>query len=412
MRKLTILIVAVVALGRIDSHSQAPDPPRVPLRTGLTIVTALNEPTRGDYESIKRFIDVNDVTARLRYSAEVPDAGDDNPFAALLGGGRGQAKPAPKPGAATRKIDATRTVRRADLETAMDYRSFFGERMPETFPGSTAVGVSRKVLTNLKTKGESELRAPETGIAGALGNLLSGMLGSRELDDVTMLAGTLQRVESTPQPFKVIVNDDPVELMAIHARGRLGQHDADFWILDDGDNPLALRWKVGDVHLQVIRLSYPETTLTTRAANKPSSAPATADPGADRGNAAAGTAERIKEDLAKEGRAVIYGIYFDFASDRIKEESEPVLAEIAEVLRENPTWNLNVEGHTDSIGGDSYNLDLSRRRSAAVKQALTSRHQIGVDRLQTSGFGASRPKDRNDTMEGRARNRRVELVKR
>ena len=88
-----------------------------------------------------------------------------------------------------------------------------------------------------------------------------------------------------------------------------------------------------------------------------------------------------------------------------------MLAEIAQVLRENPTWNLNVEGHTDSIGGDAYNLDLSRRRSAAVKQALTSRYTINLNRLQTSGFGAARPKDRNDTMEGRARNRRVELVK-
>jgi outer membrane protein OmpA-like peptidoglycan-associated protein len=134
--------------------------------------------------------------------------------------------------------------------------------------------------------------------------------------------------------------------------------------------------------------------------------------GASAANAAAGTAKRIEEDLATEGRAIVYGIYFDFASDRIKEESEPVLAEIAQVLRQNATWNLNVEGHTDNIGGDAYNLDLSRRRSAAVKQALTSRHRIGPDRLQTSGFGASSPKDRNDTMEGRARNRRVELVKR
>jgi outer membrane protein OmpA-like peptidoglycan-associated protein len=89
-----------------------------------------------------------------------------------------------------------------------------------------------------------------------------------------------------------------------------------------------------------------------------------------------------------------------------------VLAEIAQVLRQNATWNLSVEGHTDNIGGDPYNLDLSKRRSAAVKLALTSRYGIGANRLQTTGFGASSPKDRNDTMEGRARNRRVELVKR
>ena len=88
-----------------------------------------------------------------------------------------------------------------------------------------------------------------------------------------------------------------------------------------------------------------------------------------------------------------------------------MLSEIAQVLRTNPTWNLNVEGHTDSIGSDADNLDLSRRRSAAVKQALTTRYKIDLKGLQKSGYGESRPKDRHDTMEGRARNRRVELVK-
>ena len=160
-------------------------------------------------------------------------------------------------------------------------------------------------------------------------------------------------------------------------------------------------------------MSYPESPVTTAKEGEPATTakPAAATPAPSAGNAAAGTAKRIEEDLAKEGRSIIYGIYFDFASDRIKEESEPVLSEIAQVLRENPTWNLNVEGHTDSIGSDADNLDLSRRRSAAVKQALTTRYKIDLNRLQTSGYGEARPKDRNDTMEGRARNRRVELVK-
>jgi outer membrane protein OmpA-like peptidoglycan-associated protein len=121
--------------------------------------------------------------------------------------------------------------------------------------------------------------------------------------------------------------------------------------------------------------------------------------------------EKIERDLARDGRAVIYGIYFDFASDRIKEESEPVLTEIADVMVKNPTWKLNVEGHTDSIGGTAANLDLSRRRAAAVTQALSARHHISADRLAPGGFGAARPKDTNNTIEGRARNRRVELVR-
>ncbi len=409
MRKLTLVTLVLSALAPVGAQTQAPSAPRVPLRNGLTIVTALNQPERGDYESIKRVIDVNDKTVRLKYSAEVQDADDENPFAAILGGGR--SKPSAKPNAnGTRTINTTRTVTRADLENASDYRWLYNENMPESFPNSTAVGVSRKVLNALKTKGEAELRVPETGIAGALGNLLSGILGSADVDEATMLTGTLKRVEAKPVPFKVILNDDPVELMAIHARGELGDEDAEFWILDDGDNPLALKWEVGDVRLQVIRLFYPDPVQTTEMDGKPAS-PKSGGAPANTGNVAAGTAKRIEEDLAKEGRSIIYGIYFDFASDRIKEESEPVLSEIAQVLRANPTWRLNVEGHTDSIGSDADNLDLSRRRSAAVKQALTSRYKIDQKRLQTSGYGESSPKDRNDTMEGRARNRRVELVK-
>ena len=101
----------------------------------------------------------------------------------------------------------------------------------------------------------------------------------------------------------------------------------------------------------------------------------------------------------------------DFNSDRIREESKPTLQEIAELLRKHVDWDLAIEGHTDSIGSDAANLDLSRRRAAAVKNVLTSNHGIDASRLSTGGHGEARPRDRNDTLEGRARNRRVELVR-
>ena len=247
MSKITIVAFLITVLMPLEAQTQGQSSSlRVPLRTGLTIVTALNQPDRGDYESIKRFTDVNDKTARLRYSAEVQDSGDDNPFAAVLGGSR-QPKPASKPNAGqTRTVNTMRTVNRVDLENATDYRWLFNENMPESFAGSTAVGVSRKVLTALKTKGEAELRVPQTGIAGAVGSLLSGILASSDLDSATMMQGTLKRVEVKPVPFKVILNDDPVELMAIHARGQLGDEDAEFWILDDGDTP-HLEFEVADI---------------------------------------------------------------------------------------------------------------------------------------------------------------------
>ncbi len=73
---------------------------------------------------------------------------------------------------------------------------------------------------------------------------------------------------------------------------------------------------------------------------------------------------------------------------------------------------MAVEGHTDGIGTADFNLDLSTRRSAAVKDALAKTLGIDGGRLTTSGYGASHPKDTNETLEGRARNRRVELVRR
>jgi outer membrane protein OmpA-like peptidoglycan-associated protein len=105
----------------------------------------------------------------------------------------------------------------------------------------------------------------------------------------------------------------------------------------------------------------------------------------------------------------VYGIYFDFNSATIKPESEAVLRQIADIMRKNPDWRLSVSGHTDNIGGDPANLALSQRRAAAVKDALVTRYQITPDRLATSGYGASSPIESNATLEGRARNRRVEL---
>jgi outer membrane protein OmpA-like peptidoglycan-associated protein len=121
--------------------------------------------------------------------------------------------------------------------------------------------------------------------------------------------------------------------------------------------------------------------------------------------------KKLETDLAEKGRAEIYGIYFDFDSDQIRSESEPVLTEIADVLKKQPEWKLNVEGHTDNVGGDKHNLDLSQRRAASVINALVTRYQIPADRLSPAGYGASRPKATNDTVEGRALNRRVELVR-
>lgn len=120
---------------------------------------------------------------------------------------------------------------------------------------------------------------------------------------------------------------------------------------------------------------------------------------------------QLADELEKKGRAVVYGINFDFNSDKLRDESKVVLEEIAKIMKENPDWKMTVEGHTDNVGGDAFNKDLSDRRSASVKNYLVA-GGIAAERLESAGFGLSKPIAPNDTEIGRARNRRVELVKR
>ena len=119
----------------------------------------------------------------------------------------------------------------------------------------------------------------------------------------------------------------------------------------------------------------------------------------------------LERALAETGRADIYSIYFSFNSDAILEESEPTLEEIAELMRKHQDWRLSLNGHTDKIASDSYNLDLSRRRANATMRELVERYGIAAHRLTAAGSGESSPIDTNETLEGRARNRRVELVR-
>lgn len=108
-------------------------------------------------------------------------------------------------------------------------------------------------------------------------------------------------------------------------------------------------------------------------------------------------------------RIVLRGVNFDFNSAEIGPASRPVLDQAADLLKENPSVDVRVEGHTDAIGSEEYNQALSVRRAEAVYRYLVNR---GVDpeRFTVEGFGKSRPIASNDTESGRAQNRRVELI--
>ncbi|HQP75493.1 MAG TPA: OmpA family protein [Acidobacteriota bacterium] len=118
----------------------------------------------------------------------------------------------------------------------------------------------------------------------------------------------------------------------------------------------------------------------------------------------------LRKDLAATGRSRLYGILFDIDSTAIRPESKPVLDEVIQLLKAEPAWRLTIEGHTDSAGDDAHNLKLSQGRAEAVKAYLAGQG-IDAGRLEAKGLGESKPVADNATELGRARNRRVELVK-
>ena len=118
----------------------------------------------------------------------------------------------------------------------------------------------------------------------------------------------------------------------------------------------------------------------------------------------------ISNVLAATGRYVSHAIQFDVNSDQLRPESINVIKEVAAALQKQPSLKVCVEGHTDSTGEAAKNLDLSKRRAEAVREALI-KLGIGAERLTTQGFGQSKPLAPNDTPQGRAENRRVEFSK-
>ncbi len=122
-------------------------------------------------------------------------------------------------------------------------------------------------------------------------------------------------------------------------------------------------------------------------------------------------AESLAGDITRTGHASVYGIYFDTGKADVKPESDATLKEIAKLLQQNGALKLYVVGHTDSVGQLASNMDLSRRRADAVVSVLSAKHGIAAARLTAQGVGPLTPVATNDSEDGRAKNRRVELVK-
>lgn len=122
-------------------------------------------------------------------------------------------------------------------------------------------------------------------------------------------------------------------------------------------------------------------------------------------------AASLANDITRTGHASVYGIYFDTAKADVKPESDATLNEISKLLQQDPKLKLYVVGHTDNVGTLASNMDLSKRRGDAVVKVLTTKYNITATRLSAQGDGPTAPVASNDSEDGRAKNRRVELVK-
>lgn len=277
-----------------------------------------------------------------------------------------------------RQANISRLVLAQDLESARLQILGFHTSDPRILNGSTSLGPSRLVTRELAEKG-------------------SAAYSFRNFASRETVTGTLTRGVPPTVAFPVLVNGRRVILNAIRATGQMSVRGAtrpfEHYILDDPRHPISLRIAYGprgggfpvkaDFAREIVRIDFP-----------------------------VGQAPSLDEALAKNCRVEVPGVYFDFDKATLKPQSKQALQDIAAAIRKQPLRGLRIEGHTDNIGGDAYNDDLSARRAAAVKTALELDHGAAVGaHLSTRGFGARRPLETNATLAGRARNRRVELVR-
>ncbi|HSL88845.1 MAG TPA: OmpA family protein, partial [Ignavibacteriaceae bacterium] len=121
-------------------------------------------------------------------------------------------------------------------------------------------------------------------------------------------------------------------------------------------------------------------------------------------------ADELKAALDQNGKVILHGILFDLDKVTLKQDSEKQLSNIVTLLIKYPDLKLEIQGHTDDQGKDDYNMNLSKNRAETVSNYLQL-FGIDIKRLVTKGYGESKPIASNETEEGRAQNRRVELIK-
>jgi outer membrane protein OmpA-like peptidoglycan-associated protein len=367
------LVAPIVAGWLLPAPAHAQEAARIALTPGLTIVHTLHGP---DYEreSQVAVAEISPTGVRYVWSAiEVNDKGDTLVFNI------------PQVVADTDLAGAPRLHLYAELDwtPTAPHRVEGTLRGPAENPGYTSWSISTDVYRKLLTDGSApiSIMSAETRTNSALAGL--GIVRSRDVP--VRWRGTLTRVGA--ESFPLLIDGRRVRVPAVRVRGQFTATRGrtwkpEMWVMADSAHPLLLRVNNGEHILQVVRI--------------------------DRAAASIGALEL---SLDSECRVELPGIYFGFNSAVLDSASDATITRVATMLARHPQWTITLEGHTDSIGGAQSNQLLSQRRADAVRARLTTHMTGGARTIRAVGYGASRPREPNTTIEGRARNRRVELVR-
>jgi outer membrane protein OmpA-like peptidoglycan-associated protein len=349
----------------------APNAPRIALARGLT-VSETERGRGGERESVTLIDDASAAGVKyVWHYREIHDAGDT-----IVG-------------------QASRFVSAADLATAQRIHLIYDPKGSTEHPGYTAWSISTAVYQQLRSAGSApfQMMSGEPPLGVNVAERLGVSFGSASALVPVRWRGTLTRVGTAPESFPLLVNGRRVTVPALHARaqfmGRGQQWTPELWVLADSAHPMLLKVTSKDPpkEFQVVRVDMADDSTVTAGA---------------RG---------IERDLTIACRAELPGIYFAFNSAALDPASDRTIAAIAAILARHRDWKVIIEGHTDSIGGVGDNQALSERRAASVRERLVSGHRLDPSRLGSVGHAASQPREPNATIEGRARNRRVELVR-
>jgi outer membrane protein OmpA-like peptidoglycan-associated protein len=345
-------------------------PPRIPLVQGLVLGSVLHSPL-GEREDVLEIASADSTGVHYAWHERTITADGD-----------------------TTTGFRRRFVRANDLAGAPRFDDIFGKD-EQVRPGFTALSISSAVYRELLQTGSAPFSMIVTPLEfrdmSATATPVAAMLAPPR----SRYKGSLARVSPQLDRFPLLVNGRRANVPALHLNGSfadgLRRAGWDLWVLADTAHPLILKSVLqGDV-FQVVRADLPVDLVP--GSGKPPEL------------------KIMEEELDATCRLELPGVYFAFGTAAIDPISDRALAELAEALATHPGWTFTVEGHTDSVGTVAANQALSRRRAEAVRARLAERHGLDTHAWGAVGYGASRPKESNATIEGRARNRRVELVR-